>query len=300
MFPLNKDPYRGSYIIHFARKKSGYELHGRSCLQACMRAIIYRDKLRQVQVSLASRNMTPKTLITAPGVSEVQIATLRAHADEAKADPDYTIVTNYEVNWNEIDAQGRMLSLADEWQHTNSNLAIGMGFSPEILIGEGLYGGNRIQLELMNITYTQYRESLSDLVENQIFKPIAILKGFYETDNYGRPRWVYPKITFSQMALRDSGDLYEMLFNMYSRGALPVSTIYEFLGVDADDARREIEADLFTVADSKFNELLSSLYGSIGGEFMAKTNVMNRLSKNMSLQEEIEDPNEVEGTGEGM
>jgi hypothetical protein len=300
LVPLNQDPFQGSYVLHFARKKSGYELHGRSALQSCMRAIIYREKLRQVQTTLASRNMTPKTLITAPGVSEVQVAQLRAHADEAKSDPDYTIVCNYEVTWNEIDSQSRLLNLSDEWQHTNSNLAIGLGFSPEILIGEGMYGNNRIQLDMMGVTYTQYREELSDLIENKIFKPIAMLKGFYENDNYGRPRWIYPRITFGALALRDSNDLYEMLFNLYSKGSLPISAIYDLLGLDSETVTRELSDDLFSVRDSKFNELLSSTYSSLGQELIAKTDIVNRLSKNMNLTEQMPDPGAMEGTGEGL
>src|SRR6202034_374681 len=66
--PLNQDPMKGSYVVHLARKKSGYELHGRSILQRCIRTVIYREKLRQVQSTLASRNMTPKTLVIAPGI----------------------------------------------------------------------------------------------------------------------------------------------------------------------------------------------------------------------------------------
>lgn len=297
---LNQDPFKGSYCIHFARKQSGYEEHGRSVLQPCLRSIIYREKLRQVQTTLASRNMTPKTLVTAPGVPETQIAQLRAHVDEAKADPDYTIVTNYEVNWNEIDAQSRMLNLADEWQHTNSNLAIGLGFSPEILIGEGMYGGNRIQVDIMAVTYTQFREELSDIIENQIFKPIAMLKGFYELDKYGRPRWIYPKVSFGQLSLRDSGDLYDMMYNLYAKGSLPISSIYEFLGFDEETVTRQLENDLFSVRDSKFNELLSNIYSSVGQKIVDDTDLAKRLTKNMKLTEEEVDPNAIEGSGEGM
>ena len=297
---MNRSPFAGSYVIHFARKKSGYELHGRSALQSTMRAIIYREKLRQVQTTLASRNMTPKVLITAPGVSEVQIAQLRAHADEAIADPDYCIVCNYEVTWNQIDSQSRLLNLADEWSHTNANLAIGLGFSPEILIGEGLYGGNRIQLDLLNITYTQFREELSDLIENSLFKPIAMLKGFFESDKYGRPRWIYPKISFTTTALRESGDVYEMLFNLFSRGSLPVDTIYEFLGLDSETVKRSLETDLFTVADSKFGELVSSLYGALGGEMISKTDIIKRITNSMNLNAEEPPSDDIEGSGAGM
>jgi len=74
-----------------------------------------------------------------------------------------------------------------------------------------MYSGNKVQLEIMNISYLQFRDLLTTIIEDNIFKPIAMEKGFYEMDKYGRPRWIYPKVEFSRMALRDSGDLYDML-----------------------------------------------------------------------------------------
>src|SRR5208283_2011017 len=204
LIPLNQDPFEGSYVLHLPRKKSGYELHGRSILQRCIRTVIYREKLRQVQTSIASRNMTPKTMVIAPGIPTSEVMALRAHIDEAKADPDYSVVLNYEARWDEIGSEGRLLVLDGEYQHTNSDLATGLGLSPEILIGEGMYSGNRIQLEIMNVSYLQFRDLLTGIIEDNIFKPIAMEKGFYEMDKYGRPRWIYPKVSFSRMALRDS------------------------------------------------------------------------------------------------
>src|SRR5271157_1273439 len=300
--PLNQDPMKGSYVIHFARKKSGYELHGRSILQRCIRTVIYREKLRQVQSTLASRNMTPKTMVIAPGIPTSEVMALRAHIDEAKADPDYSVVLNYEARWDEIGSEGRLLVLDGEYQHTNSDLAIGLGLSPEILIGEGMYSGNRIQLEIMNVSYVQFRDLLTGIIEDLIFRPIAMEKGFYEIDKYGRPRWIFPKISFSRMALRDSGDLYDMLFNLFSKGSLPVDIILEFLNVDPEDCKRKLEDNLFTVNDSKFNEMLSNLYGSVGEWMMANTDLGKKLTKGLGLNEvdHTEDDTGPEGSGEGM
>lgn len=297
---LNQDPFKGSYVIHFARKKAGYELHGRSILQRCLRTIIYREKLRQVQSTIASRNMTPKTLVVAPSIPVSEVAALRAHIDEAKADPDYTIVVNYECTWQEIGSEGRLLSLEGEYQHSNSDLSIGLGFSPEILIGEGLYGGNRIQLEIMNTTYTSFRETISRIIEDNIFKPIAMKKGFYEMDKYGRPRWIFPKISFSRMALRDSGDLFDMVYNLYSKGSLPVSAVLEFLNFDPETIRRQLEEDLFTVNDSKFNDMLASVYGSISENIIKGSDIVKRVIKGLQLDEIQDEGGDVEGSGEGV
>jgi hypothetical protein len=300
VIPLNQDPLKGSFVIHFARRKAPFEDHGRSILQRCLRTIIYRDKLRQVQVTLASRNMTPKTVIIAPDIPPAEVAALRAHVDEAKADPDYTIVLNYDAQWNEIGSEGRLLSLDSEWQHTNSDLATGLGFTPELLIGEGFYSGNRIHLELMNSTYLLYRDLISEMVENFIFKPIAMKKGFYEIDKYGRPRWIYPKLNFSRLALRDSGDVYEMMYNLYNKGSLPVSIIYEFMNLDSETCRRQLEADLFTVNDSKFNQLLDAVYSGLVDTLLESTDLRDRVATGLGLKEKTQQEAGIEGSGEGM
>lgn len=302
LIPLNDDPFKGSYCIHFARKKAPFEDHGRSLLQRCMRTIIYREKLRQVQTTLASRNMTPKTFIVAPGVSSNEVLALRSHVDEAKSDPDYTIVVNYEARWDEIGSEGRLLALDSEWSHTANDLAIGLGFSPDILNGEGLYSGTKIQLEILSTTYVQYRDLIAYIIQEQIFKPIAMKKGFYEIDRFGRPRWIYPSVTFGRMALRNSGDTYQMLFDLYQKGSLPVSVILELLDVDPEACKKLLENDLFSVNDSKFNTFLESLYSSLGADEKLKTNtdLLDKVRKTLGLKEKEVTDSEIEGSGEGM
>jgi hypothetical protein len=299
--PLNQDPMKGSYVIHFARKKANYELHGRSILQRCIRTIMYREKLRQVQSVLASRNMTPKTLVVAPDIPASEVLTLRAHVDEAKNDPDYSVVVNFEMRWDEIGSEGRLLALEPEWSHTNSDLAVGLGLSPELLIGEGMFSGSRIQLQLMETSYLQFRDLLTSILEEKIFKPFAMEKGFYEKDKYGRARWIFPKVTFSRMALRDQGDLLDILNNLFVRGNLPIEVIYEFLNLDAEDCKKKLEDNLFTVMDSKMNEALSTINNSVGEWMMTSTDVGERIAKGLTLEKlDNEAEQSMEGTGEGL
>ncbi len=162
-----------------------------------------------------------------------------------------------------------------------------------------MYGGNRIQLEILNTTYLQFRDVISRMIEDKIFKPIAMKKGFYELDAYGQPRWVFPKVTFSRMALRDSGDLYEMLYNMYAKGSLPVSTILEFLNIDATTVKRQLEEDLFTVNDSKFSSMIEGLYNALPEAIVNRTDIVNRVAKGLQLQETDTNEEGMEGSGEG-
>lgn len=300
--PLNDDPNDGSYVIQFARRKAPFEDHGRSILQRCLRTIIYRDKLRQAQNTLVSRHMTPITLVIAPDVSVQELAALRVHIDEAKHDPDYSIVINYQATWQEIGVDGRLLALESEWATTSAELAVGMGFTPEILTGEGFFSGDRIRLELLNTTYLQFRDILQELVETQIFRPIAMRKGFYEIDDYGNPRWIYPKLSFTRLALRDQGDVYDMLFNLYAKGSLPVDIIYEFLNLDPETCKRKLEEDLMTVKDSKFNQVLDALYSSgLAEQILKTTDAKDKVAKSLQLKkQDVEDLTSPEGTGEGV
>jgi hypothetical protein len=301
VIPLNDNPFKGSYVIHFARKKAPFEDHGRSILQRCMRSIIYREKLRQVQTTIASRNMTPKTLVVAPGIAPGELMALRGHIDEAKSDPDYTVIVNYECTWNEIGSEGRLLTLDGEWNHTGNDLAIGLGFSPDILNGEGLYSNTRTQLELLSTVYEQYRSLVQYVVQELIFKPIAMKKGFYEIDRYGRPRWLYPQIKFGRMALRNSGETYQMLFDLYQKGSVPVAVLLELLDVDPEICKKNLENDLFSVNDSKFNSFLENLYSNIASsEVFKATDVMDKLRRTLGLKEKDIEDTEIEGSGEGV
>ena len=241
-------------------------------------------------------------MMIAPDVSVQELAALRVHIDEAKHDPDYSIVINYQATWQEIGVDGRLLALESEWATTSAELAVGMGFTPEILTGEGFFSGDRIRLELLNTTYLQFRDILQELVETQIFRPIAMRKGFYEIDDYGNPRWIYPKLSFTRLALRDQGDVYDMLFNLYAKGSLPVDIIYEFLNLDPETCKRKLEEDLMTVKDSKFNQVLDALYSSgLAEQILKTTDAKDKVAKSLQLKkQDVEDLTSPEGTGEGV
>ena len=59
---------------------------------------------------------------------------------------------------------------------------------------------------------------------------------------------------------------------------------------------------MFTVNDSKFNDLLLTVYNSVGEQIVNRSDVVKRLMKGMQLDEvdvEVQDQ-DVEGSGEGM
>jgi len=53
------------------------------------------------------------TFVVAPGIPMAEAIALQTHVDEAGTDPDYTVVTNYEVKTVEIDDEEFLLTYAE-------------------------------------------------------------------------------------------------------------------------------------------------------------------------------------------
>ncbi|OPZ37448.1 MAG: hypothetical protein BWY99_01867 [Synergistetes bacterium ADurb.BinA166] len=279
--PLNTSPYDdflcSSFCYHLSHKKSAYDDRGISLLERCLRTLLYQDKLRQAQTSIASRAMTPKRVVWAEKMSSPDADDLRDQIDQALIDPDFTIVTNFEVHWDEIGARDRLLDLSTEYDITNKLLFIGLRITESMLTGESSYSGERIHLDVMNTMYLLYRESISQFVEEKLFAPVAEKKGFWEEDEYGNKVLLYPKLQFTRLALRDNTELQDFMFNLYQKGSLPISFILDLLNIDADDALEQLKKDMFTPNDSTFNDFLKNVLTKAGEDAVEKTDVLERL-----------------------
>jgi hypothetical protein len=286
--PLNSSPYDAflcsSFCYHLSHKKSAYDDRGISLLERCLRTLLFQDKLRQAQTSIASRAMTPKRIIWADKMSEPDVEALRDQIDQAIIDPDFTVVTNFEVHWDEIGSRDRLLDLGTEYEITNKLLFIGLRITESMLTGESTYSGERIHLDVMNTMYLLYRENIVQFVEEQLFEPVAEKKGFFEIDEFGNKTYLYPKLQFTRLALRDNSELQDYMFNLYQKGSLPISFILELLNIDSDDTLEQLKKDMFTPNDSTFNEFLKGLLQKAADKAVDETDILEILAKNSGLK----------------
>lgn len=286
--PLNSSPYDdflcSSFCYHMAHKKSAYDERGVSLLERCLRTLLYQDKLRQAQTSIASRAMTPKRVIWADKMSDLDTDSLRDQVEQAIQDPDFSIITNFEVHWDEVGSRDRLLDLNTEYEITNKFLYIGLRITEAMLTGESSYSGERIHLDVMNTMYLLYREQISEFVEEYLFKPVAEKKGFYEIDDFGNKVLLYPKLQFTRLALRDNSELQDYMFNLYQKGSLPISFILELLNIDSDETLEQLKRDMYTPNDSTFNEFLKRVLEKAGDDAAEKTDALEIIYKNAGLK----------------
>lgn len=286
--PLNTSPYDNflcsSFCFHLAHKKAAYDQRGVSILERCLRTLLYQDKLRQAQTSIASRAMTPKRVVWADKASQIDVDNIRDQIEQALIDPDFTVIANGELHWDEIGARDRLLDLSTEYDITNKMLFIGLRITESMLTGESSYSGERIHLDVMNTMYLIYRETLTQFVEEQLFVPVAEKKGFWEIDEFGNKVLLYPKLQFTRLALRDNAELQDFMYNLYQKGSMPISYMYELLNIDSDDAHAELLQDLWTLKDSNMNEMIRTLLAAMGEDLLEESDAKEKVAKNLHLK----------------
>jgi hypothetical protein len=125
LIPLNTDPMKGSCAIPFTFKRDVRDTEGQSVLKRVLRDLYLQDKIRQAQSQIADRAMTPRRVVTADGASDDQIDELRDQVDLSLMDPDYTIVTNTPVEWNEMSSRDRLLDDSQINEQTSRSITSG-------------------------------------------------------------------------------------------------------------------------------------------------------------------------------
>lgn len=304
---MDSDPMEGgvvgSFCYNFARRRHPYLDLGSSILERVLIPLLMKENFRYTQLALATRNMTPKNKISAPGLNANEILDLRQQIDLSYMDPDYSVVTNYDWTWEQLGAEGRILDLSSEYERIENSVFAGLGVTRELLTGEGTYTGNRITVEILNSVFLLTREMLIKYVEKYLFEPIAEANGWYEEVERGSvkiKKYWHPRVGFNRLTIRDNQEVFENLFQLYQKGSLPVDVIYELLNLDSDSMHDRIKDDLFTVKDPTFNRAVENINDNIGNGMVEASDAMEKAAHYLGFKLKEEKPEgESEGEGEG-
>jgi hypothetical protein len=293
---MDTDPMTGSFVHHIARRRSPYMDLGASVLERVLVPMLQKEHYRYTQLSLASRNMTPKNLITAPGLMPDELDNLRTQVDLSYMDPEYSVITNYEVTWQQIGVQERMLDYSREYEQIENQVFAALGVTRELLTGEGAFSGTKITVEILNTMFLLTREVMRNFIEKQIFIPVCEAHGWFEEDQNGARKYWYPSIGFNRLTIRDNAEVFDSLFQLYSKGSLPIEVIYELFNLNVDEMHSKLLSGLFTANDSTFNRMTEEVNTEVGRAVVQQTDVVEKVSKYLGLK--FRGPPQ-EGGGEG-
>jgi hypothetical protein len=292
---MDADPSQGSFAHYIARRKSPYMDLSVSILERVLIPMLTKEIYRYTQLSLASRNMTPTNLVTAPGLLPDELADLRMQIDLRNMDPDYTIITNYEVNWEQIGSQDRLLNLDQEYERIEAQVFAALGVTRELLTGEGQFSGSKVTVDILNTMFLIVRESLKDYIEKKLFLPICVAHDWFTEDANGIRDYWYPRIGFNRLTIRDNAEVFDSLFQLYAKGSIPVDTLYELFNLNSDEMEDRLLADVFTAKDTNFNRIIEEASTDAGRAMGERTDIAKRIAKYLKL--EYKEPEAAGGEG---
>jgi hypothetical protein len=262
--------------------------------------MLQKEHYRYTQLSLASRNMTPKNLISAPGLMPDELDNLRTQVDLSYMDPEYSIIINYEATWEQIGVQERFLDFSREYEQIENQVFAALGVTRELLTGEGQFSGTKITVEILNTMFLLTREVLRNYIEKQLFIPICEAHGWFEEDKNGAKKYWCPQLGFNRLTIRDNAEVFDSLFQLYSKGSLPVEIIYELFNLNADEMNAKLLAGLFTVNDSTFNRAAEEVNTEVGRALVLQSNIVEKVAKYLGLEyTPPQEEQQVDGGGGG-
>lgn len=283
---LDWNHMNGSFCECIARRKSPYLDVSASILDRILVPLQLKDFYKFTQLALASRNMSPKYLLKAPGATSEELDDLRMQWDISYNEPDYSIAGNYEYSIEKLDSRDRLLDISSEIERLDNEIYVGLGITKEMLTGEGSYSGSKTTTDILNTMFMQERETLSDFFENKLFIPICEARGWYTIGKSGLKKYWCPKVGFNRLTIRDNDEVFQNLFQLYQKGSLPIEIIYELFNLDPEEINEKLYNDLWTVRDSSFNELVRNLLSEAARNLGENSNFSEIVAKYLKLKVE--------------
>jgi hypothetical protein len=204
--------------------------------------------------------------------------------DLSYMDPEYSVVTNYPVNWQQIGVQERFLDFSREYETIENQVFAALGVTRELLTGEGAYSGTKITVEILNTMFLLTREVLKNYIEKQLFIPLCKKRGWVKKGKNGVEQYLYPRVGFNRLTIRDNQEVFQSLFQLYQKGSLPVDVIYELFNLNSDEMHAKMKKDLFTMKDSTFNRLIEEVNTETGRALVHDTNVVKKAAEYLGLE----------------
>lgn len=224
-------------ISHLAHNRTGYMPYGRSIVYRLFQTLAYKDKIRQAQWSVADRHILPIRVVkvgsdTFPA-GDGDIAAITQQVLSAVNDPNFTLVTHHALDYDFVGSTGKVLQLKNEYDLVTEELLDGLMINKALLNSEGpSYSNASIGIEAMIRRLSDIRRKLQKWIEEKIYRPIAIMQGFYKKNESGQLVPFYPEVKWKRLNIRDDSNEKSFILQLYDKGAISEQTLLEFFDFD--------------------------------------------------------------------
>lgn len=198
-------------------------------------------------------------LVSAPNASLAQLEQLQNDLVQMAESPEGSLIAvNFEVNVDELKLDIKDdLNLDDTIERTSKEITSALGIPDSIISGDGTYGDSFIKVELLSTEYVEFRNQLKSFIEDEIFKPIAIKKGFITLDQWGEPTPIIPSVRFDKFSIARGSEDMQLLRDLVSSNILPKRVILDQLGMNVEDVEQGLQREQLTYLNDKVQESMN-------------------------------------------
>jgi len=234
--PIRLDNRNVSHIMY---GESGYAPYGVGMIRRLFQVLSYKTKLMVAQWIVAERLIVPIKIVKVGSderpAGPADIAAVQQQLAQTANDPNLTIVTHHAFSLEWEGASGKVLALSNEFDLINQEILDGMMINNALLNGEGpSFSNAAVGIEAMVERLETFRREIALWIEERIYLPEAIRQGFIDTNADGEEEYVYPKIKWNSMHLRDLQQDKTFALQLYEKGILSAQTLLELFGYDPD------------------------------------------------------------------
>jgi hypothetical protein len=209
-----------SEVTHIARRSSPYDIRGTSMIERVYRLLMYEDKLREAQITIADNFIYPLKIFKLGDAQkgwippETHQRALAQMLQQAAFDPNFSLIYHYGLQVEYMTVADKIMRTDHEWDEINKKKMIALGVSQQFLNGEATFAcfieGTKVTTQdgISNIEDIQINDKVIDKngkikrVENTwdegIPKEIIEIKLWGNktllcTETHNFPVWAWPR-----------------------------------------------------------------------------------------------------------
>lgn len=229
-------------VSHIKHSECPYGKFGTSLLRRLFHPLAYKTKLMTANWIVAERLVLPVRVIKL-GTPERpagpdDIADIQQQIVAVANDPNLTIVTHHAFEYEWYGASGKIHNITAELELVGKEILDGLMLNQALLNGEMPgYTSAQVGVETLIKRLDTWRATLSDWIEEHIFRPTAMMQGFIDeekTKELGKTYYLYPTIKWNDMQLRDKSSKLQMLMQLHDKGLISTEKLLEEFDIDYD------------------------------------------------------------------
>jgi hypothetical protein len=245
-------------VTHIARRSNPYDIRGTSLINRMFRLLMYEDKLREAQITIADNFIYPLKVFKLGDPQrgwipdETHQRALAQMLQQAHFDPHFSLIYHYGLSVDYVTVADKVMRLDKEYQEISERKLIALGVSKEFIAGTSSYASANVGLQIQLARYKAKRDLFEiRWIREKFLRILAERNEWYKRDareilghyrvkrtaDEMRKRLIIPKLAWhKKLMLRDDQQFLTFLHNVYSQGKGPVSamTLLMAMGLDAE------------------------------------------------------------------